>query len=722
VITGEAGIGKSHLLGCIAARMKAAGGSAWHARAFEPETGRPYGIWFDLLRSMNADRPGDGRADPLAALLPEADPAALPGDRDRLFEAIHGLLRQAVAERPAAILLDDIQWMDGTSCALLHYIARGADTSELLLVCAAREGEIDDNAAATAVLRSLARDGRIRAIGLGRLDAADTDALIRAVDPALEGTSIFVQSGGNPLYALELARAHRRGDSRPGITMAAVVDGQIARLSERARETLLWAAVIGRAFTPDDLGRAAHMDAHDLFATLGELERRGLLRPAGDEIYDFAHDVVRQMAYRSLSQPRRRLLHRCIMRAIQAGGANDAAMAADMAYHAALADEHETAARACANAGARALRLFASTEAGSFADRGLRHVDRTADAAAMVELRVELMRIRILAAAGPGMRPLPRLADALACAAAAAESAGLAAPAATAHYLLSVLHQEAGDTRQAQTSTLRAAAVGRAADEATRAHQLANTARCLLELETEIARSRELIREADGIAGSTGMDVCELHWARGLLHRWDGEFEEAVNALARALALARRGQDRWREYKCLTWLAMLQQEMGQYADMRAHCAELRTVAKRLDEDETPFVAALQALALLGIGDPGADDVLADALGRLRVIDDKSHLAYVLNSAACQHIKVGRFDQVRLCACEALTAAVAMHRQSEVAIARTLLAKVGTAGEVGTTEIAAENPDDLNARARLVLRECLSRPPGSNGHFNGELPS
>ena len=101
-------------------------------------------------------------------------------------------------------------------------------------------------------------------------------------------------------------------------------------------------------------------------------------------------------------------------------------------------------------------------------------------------MRIALLKVRILAAAGPGMRPLPPLIETVMGAAKHAEQLGLHAAAATAHYLLSVLHQEAGEAHKAQRSTLRAAAAGRSADQLTRARQLANTARCLLELETEV--------------------------------------------------------------------------------------------------------------------------------------------------------------------------------------------------------------------------------------------
>jgi tetratricopeptide (TPR) repeat protein len=656
-----------------------------------------------------AQSPGRGRAtsscQASARCFPKSGQRLIRG-RSRLFEAVIDLLRQVAAERAAAIMLDDIQWIDEASSSLLHYVARHVDAaSGLLIVCAARDGEIEDNAAASGVLRSLSRERRIRKIELGPLSHEETTELVRAVDPALDGADIFAASEGNPLFTLELARARRRGEARPGPTIASVIAGQLARLTEQAREALLWAAAHGRTFTPDDLAVAARLDAAELLMALGELERRGIVRPVGDHAYDFTHDFVRQTAYRSVSQPRRKLLHRHIAQALAGAGKRDTSRAADLAYHAALAGDDEMAARACTAAGERALRLFANVEAAGFAERGLRHVERLADGAARVEISVSLLKLRILAAAGPGMRPLPPLIDTVAEATNAAEALGLHAAAATGHYLLSVLHQEAGDAGRAEASTLRAATAGRTADDKTQAHQLANTARCLLELETDIGHARELIREGSAIVDPLGLELCELDWARGLLHRWDGEADEAMAALERALALARKDEDRWREYKCLTWLATIQQELGRYTEMQARCAELRAVSARLGEDETPFVATLQGLALLAAEEPSAADVLSDALRRLRTVDDKSYLAYALNSAARLHLRAGRIDQVRLCAAEALTAASAMRRTNEIAIARAMLAQAGEADCVQEIERVPDAPSDrdrLNARARSTL--------------------
>jgi DNA-binding SARP family transcriptional activator/tetratricopeptide (TPR) repeat protein len=722
LVIGEPGIGKSHFLNYVAERITSAGACAWSARAFEPEASRPYGIWFDILRAIARTRSREEVPTDLAMLLPEVGSMADSGDRTRFFDAVVELLRQVTAERAIAITLDDIQWIDEASCSLLHYVARHVDAdSGLLIVCAARAGEIEDNSAATSLVRSLSREKRLRKIELSPLGSEETAELVRLIDPALDGARIFAGSEGNPLFTLELARAHRRGDAEPGPTIDSVITGQFERLTDQAREILFWAAANGRAFTPDHLALATRVESAELLMALGELERRGLVRPASNDDYDFTHDLVRQTAYRSISQPRRKLIHRHIARALHSAGNRDTTLGADLAYHAALAEDYEVAAQACALAGERALRLFANVEAASFADRGLRYNERLADTPAKLENRIALLKVRILAAAGPGMRPLPPLIGALTELARAAEKADLHAAAATAHYLLSVLHQEAGDTHEAEGSTLRAAAAGRSADETTRANQLANTARCLLELETEIGRSRELIREGTAIVDPLGLELCELHWAQGLLHRWEGDAEKAVESLARALELARKNEDRWREYKCLTWLAMLEQELGRYDEMQARCAELGEVATRLNEDETPFVS----LALLATEEDPTADKLEDALRRLRAVDDKSYLAYALNSAAWLHLQAGRVDQARLYAAEALTAASAIRRENEVVIARAMLAQAGegkSAPDLDSVAAVSPNSDCLSARARSTLLRFRDRLSDSNGDFHGDRPS
>jgi hypothetical protein len=110
-------------------------------------------------------------------------------------------------------------------------------------------------------------------------------------------------------------------------------------------------------------------------------------------------------------------------------------------------------------------------------------------------------------------------------------------------------------------------------------------------------------------------------------------------------------------------------------------------------------------------------VLADALRRLRTVDDKSYLAYALNNAAHLHLQAGRFDQVRACAAEALAAASAMRRKNEVTIAHAMLARAGEADvaqNVASVFTAPSDLDSLSARARSRLLESGTVPQFQRG--------
>ena len=180
LITGEAGIGKSHLLEQAAERMVSAGGLCLERKGLRAR-GRPAVRHLAGYSSRHRSRATARRAS-----RKPRNPAsrsrrcAHVDDRSRLFEAVVDLLRQVGSERPVLIALDDIQWIDEASSSLLHYVARHIDAaSGVLIACTAREGEIEDNAAASSVLRSLARDRRLEKIALGPLGPRRHDRACR---------------------------------------------------------------------------------------------------------------------------------------------------------------------------------------------------------------------------------------------------------------------------------------------------------------------------------------------------------------------------------------------------------------------------------------------------------------------------------------------------------------------------------------------------------------
>lgn len=716
LITGEPGIGKSRLLAYLAERMAMIGGVCLKARAFEAEAACPYGAWIDALRAVPVDTVPEDARQILVLLRPEwGPPPAAPTDRTRLFDAVLCLLRHLSRQTPLAVVLDDIQWLDEASSVLFHYVARSLDAlNAVLFACAARSGELADNPAVSRTLRGFARDERTLEVPLAALNAVETAELVRAVDPAIDASLVHEESDGNPLFALELSRTYSEDHHRPGRPLQAVIAQQFATLSEPCRGLVDRASALGRTFGSGLLARLTDLDTPALLAALEELERRGFIRTVDADNYDFVHDLVRQAAYQELSQPRRKLMHRQIACVLDTMVENEPEVASDLARHAELAGDHALAARACVIAGERSLGLFANAEAATLARRGRAHLDRLPDNPGRRELAIGLLKIEVLAAAGPALHALPDVTDELSRAVAEAEEDGLHEAAATGHYLLSVLHQESGDIARARDSTLRAARIGHA-DQSTRARQLANTARCLIELETEIPRARTLLGEAEVLLGAAGQTVCELQWGHGLLQRWYGHQDKAVVLIERALAIARDAADRWREYKCLTWLAVVEYERGRYADTRNRCGKLRSVGKRLGEDEAPFADTMEALASLAGGSEHRFVRLDAALSRLRAVDDKSYLAYALNTAAVLCIHRQQFAAAEAYAREALDAANTMQRYNEIAVAEATLAQIGIRNHAQLSAFKrlaeqAIDRDRFHARARAAIDHAAARLP------------
>jgi hypothetical protein len=230
----------------------------------------------------------------------------------RLFDAVVRHLAGLAEEGLVAVLLDDLQWFDEASAALLHFVVRALDRRRVRLIAAARPVELEDNRVALRVVRDLRRDERLHEHSLGPLDGREIAALVQAED----GDATCAECEGTPLFALELARARRSGQHLGAVlSLASLLDDRLGRLDDTTRDLLPWAAARGRTFELETLARVTGQALGALVTLAAALERRGVVRATATG-YDFTHDLLRQAAYRQLSEPRRRLVHLQIARAL----------------------------------------------------------------------------------------------------------------------------------------------------------------------------------------------------------------------------------------------------------------------------------------------------------------------------------------------------------------------------------------------------------------------
>ena len=666
---GEPGIGKTRLLDHLAEQAVAQGWRLLRARCFEAEAVRPYGYWLDALRGLPA-----GAADPqaLAHVAPLLGGNADGISREQLLEATAALLASLAKRQPLAVVVDDLQWIDDASASLLHFVARrlAESASPVLFAAAARAGEVDDNPAAKGLLQSLSRERALQRLELRPLGEGDVRRWLG--DRLADLGQALRDSGGNPLFLLELARADGPTGARRGRPLEALIEDRLRALDEPSRDLLGWAAALGGEFSPERLAAATSLPVAEVLGRLSQFERRGLLHPAGDGEFDFSHGLVRQAVYRALSMPRRRALHRQIARALAAASDEDPWLHGVVVHHASLAGDARLAAGAALSAGQHWLRVFANVEAGQVAERGLALLEEVTPGPDRARLEIGLLRLRVAAASAPGGRPLPPLEGRIERAIAAAQAHGLSAEAASGWEILSYCRQQSGDAPGTREASLAAERCTRRADAITHCQQLANTGRCLFDIEADPERGRALLAEAAELAAELALPVMELEWGRGLIARADGDLPAARAALERAVALARAAANHWREYECMLALATVEYELERFDDVLAHVDEIAAAARRMGETAVPFADALGALARCHGGDREAHAAVALALAALRERDDKAHLAYALNEAAALVLVTGDKAAAARHAEEALAAATAVRRPSEIARARAML--------------------------------------------------
>jgi DNA-binding SARP family transcriptional activator len=655
LVTGEPGIGKSRLLetGLELARRT----QAWilAASAYESESIRPFALWTDALRGVDTAL--------TATIFGRGD----HGNRTRLFEALSELIGARLASEPVVLSFDDVHWSDESSVSALHYVARSNATRPLLCLLAARTDELRDNAALSRALRELRQADLLEEIRLGPLPAEALRELIDAHAPGARGERLSLDCGGNPLLAIELARAEATGGSG-GQTLGELVQERLAGFDGDDGDVLRWAAVLAPRIDTEMLARVTGFDWNRIGEVLESAARRSMLRPA-ERGLRFSHELIAHSIYAGISPARRRTMHRRVAELLERDSAPDAERAADLAHHAAQSGDAALAARAMVSAGRLCLRFFANDEALSLARKGLSWAEQLPPAA-RVCLTLELREIMLTAA------PLEDWRSAAQEYAALAEQAldhGQLAHARRGYYMASYVHWMHGQFSGAREEILQSERVTRGAGDEEHIVGMAEAARCLAMLERDLTHADAMLMEAQALASRRRMSHHAISAALGMLRFHENRLDEAAELFKEARTLARSSGDRLSEFQAHEYLAMMEIERARFETARPHCAALIELGERLrDGSERPFAYALDALCEYALGDDAAP--LEAALVQLRAADAKHRLAFTLTRAARVDLERRRPDAAIARATEALSCAEALDRPSEIVLAHVVLAE------------------------------------------------
>lgn len=426
VLTGEPGIGKSRLLREAVARASAQGWSSLVGRARRAGQ-QPYACIIEALqRHIQGRQPSQLREELrqcawLARLLPElgesgllsSPGAALSAEQERrlMFGAVARFLANVAGPAGSLLVLDDLQWAAADELDLLCTLIQIPSGTPLRVVAAYRDSETAPQSPLAAALADLAQIQMAAHLKIGPLDTAEATVLLshllgeagQADKEVVE--RVLGRAGGVPFFLVSCAQGLRDGVVTGGApddvpwNVAETIRQRIAALPERTSDLLAAAAVLAQPASRTLLAAIAQYPEADEDEAAGALDaacRARLLAVGSNDLYQFAHNIVRDVVWADLGTATRATLHRRAAEALERPP--DSTHVEALAYHYSRCGEQEKAAEYLERAGDRARGMHANGAAEGYYRELIELLDKLGHVAAAARVRVKLGAVLRVAA------------------------------------------------------------------------------------------------------------------------------------------------------------------------------------------------------------------------------------------------------------------------------------------------------------------------------------
>ena len=649
LLTGVPGIGKSRLLEEARAAAERQCAVIFQASAFESDVRRPFSIWSDALR-LHGTSCHDAVFD------------APSGEREHMFAELANLVSRESATRALVLLIDDAQWCDESSAAALLYVARASRDRAFLCIVATRDAEGQDNVALQQALRGLRRDRLLRELKLEPMTTLELSRLIDLRVAGADSARLSVDSGGNPLLAIELARAEAAGGTAGSLDE--LLRDRLMDHGVIGSEVLRWAAVLRSRIDVEAVAKASGIEVAHVSSALEGAARYGMLQ-VNEQGMRFTHDLIAQAIYTDISPMRRQVMHRRVAELLEHDTAVDMARAADLAHHATLSADAALAARALVAAGRLSLRFFANADAASLARRGLHWAESLRDAQRVC---AEIDLHDILLASAPVQAAAAQKYTSLA---ERALEHGALAHARLGYHMAAYVRWTTGHWNAAREQSLQALRVAHGPLDGAQIISMAETAKCLLMIERDVPRAAAMLGDAGAVAERIALRHRTIAAGLGMLRFHENRLEDAAEHFSEARTMCKSAGDRIGEYEANEYLVMLDLQRGRLEDARERSRELLALGEKLREgSEAPYARAVAGLCTYAIDDD--DRPFEAALADLRAADAKHRLACVLTRAALIDFERARPLAATARASEALAVATLLQRATEMLLATAVL--------------------------------------------------